>query len=382
MRSRMRPVPALLLLVLAAVVIPGAGLPRPHLEVLGIYGGYADEIRQSGRTLADYGVNAVFVGSGSLSADRISRLHKQGVRVFAEFNSMHREAYVKSHPDAAPVGADGLVCPPPEGWQGVCPTHAGYRAETMGAFRAVLRDFEVDGIWLDYHHSHASWERAVPVMPDTCFCSRCLRRFQEETRTTLPDRPVPELSRLLLKEQRSRWVRWRCDVFTGWVREYKQILREVRPLALLGTFHCPWSESDFDGALREKLAIDLRSQARHIDVFSPMPYHARFGHATDPAWISRQTAWLGRHLGIRGRPGERLRIWPIVQLSDWGETVPVEQVAAVIDHGSRLPATGIMVFAWGSLRKQPEKVEALGHAYRALRNGGGRDEAPVPVRPR
>ena len=31
------------------------------------------------------------------------------------------------HPDAAPIGADGLPCPPPDGWQGVCPTHAGYR---------------------------------------------------------------------------------------------------------------------------------------------------------------------------------------------------------------------------------------------------------------
>src|SRR3712207_8809773 len=54
-------------------------------------------------------------------------------------------------------------------------------------------------------------------------------------------------------------------------------------------------------------------RSRYLDVFSPMPYHARFGHASDPAWISRQTAWLGRHLGIEGQPGERLRIWPIVQ---------------------------------------------------------------------
>ena len=98
-----------------------------------------------------------------------------------------------------------------------------------------------------------------------------------------------------------------------------------------------------------------------------MPYHARFGHADDPAWIARQVAWLGRHLGVEGKPGERLKIWPIVQLSEWGEPVPPAQVAEVIDHGTRPPATGVTVFAWGSLVKDWDKVERLGKAYRSLR---------------
>jgi hypothetical protein len=72
-----------------------------------------------------------------------------------------------------------------------------------------------------------------------------------------------------------------------------------------------------------------------------MPYHARFDHADEPAWIGRQVAWLGRHLGVAGRPGERTRIWPIVQLSDWGEPVPAAQVSEVIGQGTRPPVTGV-----------------------------------------
>ena len=67
------------------------------------------------------------------------------------------------------------------GWQGICPTHDGYRRFRMDAFRKLLQDFAIDGVWLDYHHSHASWEQAEPEMPDTCFCDRCLRRFQDAT---------------------------------------------------------------------------------------------------------------------------------------------------------------------------------------------------------
>ena len=339
---------------------------RPHIKIRGIYGGVPVELLDGG-TLQDHGVNAIFMGSDGINAERVALLKKQGAKVFAEFNTMHVASYLKEHPDAAPIGVDGKVCPPPQGWQGVCPTHSGYRSFRMEAFRKVLGEFEIDGVWLDYHHSHASWERAEPEMPDTCFCERCIAQFQRETKTNLPDESAPQLARMLLDKHNETWVQWRCDVFTDWVREFREIIDQTRPKALLGTFHCPWTDTEFDGALRNKLAIDLKAQSEYIDVFSIMPYHARFGHATDPAWISRQTAWLGEYLDIKGEPDARLQIWPIVQLSDWGESVSVDQVQSVLDHGTRPPATGVMVFNWGSLKGQMEKVNKMGSYCRKIR---------------
>jgi hypothetical protein len=358
-------------LCIAAVTVPllaaggGQAADRAHLTTRGTYGVMPTEIFEAGRTLADYGINTVFLNAGLVNAERVAKLRSEGVRIYAEYNTMHYADYLKTHPDAAPIGTDGKVSPPPEGWQGICPTHPGYRANRMTAFRELLEAHAIDGVWLDYHHAHASWERAEPVMPDTCFCARCLQQFSRDTGTRLPDAPTPVVATLLLGEHRRTWVQWRCDVFTDWVREFREIIDRVRPGAKLGTFHNPWSDTDFDGARIEKLAIDLKAQARYIDVFSPMPYHARFGYHDDPAWISRQVSWLGEYLGITGRPGERHQIWPIVQISDWGEPVPVSQVPAVLDHGSRLPATGVLVFSWGSFRKEPEKIEALRTAWGA-----------------
>src|SRR5579871_4206077 len=168
---------------------------RPHIAIRGIYGGIPTELLTQGRALADYGVNAIWMGSGSLSAESIALLREQGAQVYAEFNSMHEGGYLAVHPDAAPVGADGAICPPPDGWQGLCPTHPGYRRHRMDAFRAVLRDYAVDGIWLDYHHSHASWEQAVPNMPNTCFCERCLAQFSQEASQPLPSQSTAECAR-------------------------------------------------------------------------------------------------------------------------------------------------------------------------------------------
>ena len=362
----------------AAILLGGAATadeaepepgPRPWVEIRGIYGGTPTQIFERGKTLEDYGVNAVWMGSGEVTREGVEKLKADhpGVKVYAEFNTMHETSFLRDHPDAAPIGPDGAKSPAPNGWQGICPTHPEYRRDRMTAFRATLEKAPIDGIWLDYHHAHASWEQAEPVLPDTCFCPRCLETFSKQTGVELPEGTTAEIARKLLGDERARWVQWRCDVFTDWVREFREILDETRPGILLGTFHCPWTEDERDGALKNKLAIDLKAQAPYLDVFSIMPYHARFGHVDDVAWISRQTEWLGQHLGIRGVPGERHKIWPIVQLADWGEPVPTDQVRAVLDHGTRAPSTGAMVFLWSWLHPQWEKVEGMGRFYKSIR---------------
>lgn len=360
-------------LVLAVVSImtwalgyePALAQPRSHIEVRGVYGG--SPVDSSGQgSLSEYGVNAVFLHSGSITPELVKAVKSQGGRIFAEFNTMHYAKFLEEHPEAAPIGPDGKVSPPPSGWQGVCPSHPGYRRNRMDEFKRLLTDYDIDGIWLDYHHSHASWEQAVPELPDTCFCARCLEQFSGETGIALPPDSIPEAAELLLGQHRDVWTHWRNALFTDWVREFRSIIDSVKPGALLGTYHCPWSDADFDGARLTKLAIDLRSQARYVDVFSPMPYHARFGHVNDPEWISRQVAWLGEYLGLTGDASEDVKIWPILQVSDWGEDVQVEQIPVVLEHATRLPATGVMVFAWGSFSKQPGKAEALGKFYRQI----------------
>jgi hypothetical protein len=345
--------------------MPVAAQPRPWVEIRGVYGGVPK--LPEGKTLADYGINAVWVGSGGVTAPLVQSMHDQGVKLFAEFNTMHDASYLKDHADAAPVGVDGKPSPPPDGWQGVCPTHPGYRANRMAEYRKTLEKAPIDGVWLDYHHAHASWEQAVPNMPETCFCRRCLDQFKAAAGIDLGSGEPEAINRRILKEHREAWVKWRCGVFLDWVREFDAIRDEIRPSALLGTFHCPWSEDDYEGAIRKTLAIDLKAQAAYVDVFSIMPYHARFGHAKDPGWISRQTTWLGSHLGLKGELGEKNRIWPIVQLADWGETVATGQIPEIMDHGTRKPATGVTIFHTGGLNQNPDRMEALGEFYSSIR---------------
>ena len=197
---------------------------RPQITIRGVYGGVPQQIFDRGETLEDYGINAIWIGSSSVSGKLVAALKSRSktLKVFAEFNTMHEAGYLKEHPDARPIGTDGQVSPPPDGWQGVCPTHPGYRRERMAAFRRVLGAAPIDGVWLDYHHAHASWEQAEPNLPDTCFCERCLSLFQRDAHVSLPDATTPARPSESCEAHKPAWVQWRCDVFTDWVREFRR----------------------------------------------------------------------------------------------------------------------------------------------------------------
>jgi len=79
----------ILALLVAFPATLGAQEPRPHVTIRGIYGGVPQEILDSGRSLKDFGVNAVWLGSGSLTPERMAVLEAQGVKIFAEFNTLH-----------------------------------------------------------------------------------------------------------------------------------------------------------------------------------------------------------------------------------------------------------------------------------------------------
>ena len=220
--------------------------PPGRVEVRGIYGGVPTRFwtgASPGRLRRQRRLD------GPAADDEPSPPEGPGPKVFAEFNTMHDAAYLKDHPDAAPVGTDGKVCPPPDGWQGVCPTHPGYREARMAAFRKALTDFEIDGIWLDYHHSHASWEQAVPNLPDTCFCARCLPRFQEETGVELPDRPTPECRPAARAHRRSGSSGAAACSPTGSASSGDS--RRRGPGRCWGRSTARGAEEDFGGALRE-----------------------------------------------------------------------------------------------------------------------------------
>jgi len=310
-----------------------------------------------GLRLSDFGVNAVFAGGGSITPALMERATDEGARVFAEFPTLNGKGYVEKHPEAWPINEHGERAPAATWFLGACPTEAGFRAFRMKQLEDLLTRHDLAGVWMDYFHWHAQFEDPHPVLPDTCFCDACIAAFEKAIGAAVPPGAESERARWILTSRERQWRDWRVDHLNGWARDIKAALHRIRPGALLGVYHCPWTDTEFRGARRSTLGIDFDKLAGIVDVFSPMVYHGRMERP--PEWVGENVGWLSRAIG------KRARIWPIVQAADGPRPVSAGEFESVLRHGASGDATGVMMFTAHAVVSDPAKLEALRRLYTA-----------------
>jgi len=309
-----------------------------------------------GARLDDYGVNALFVHGGSITSELMTRAAGEGARVFAEFPTLNGKGYVEEHPEAWPINQHGEKSPAATWFLGACPTEPGFRAFRMKQLEDLLDRHDLAGIWMDYFHWHAQFEDPNPVLPETCFNDTCLADFQSKTGIRLSPGSAAERARFILQRHDRAWRDWRVSHLKLWAAEIKAVLRRKRPNALLGLFHCPWADTEYNGARRRILGLDLAGLASVVDVFSPMVYHGRMQRP--PEWVGENVEWLSRTLG------NRARIWPIVQAHGEPRPVSAAEFEKVLRLGASGSATGVMMFTAGSVASDPAKLQAMRRVYR------------------
>jgi hypothetical protein len=333
------------------------GAQGKKLAIRGIYSSPAPFWAAGGR-LDEYGVNAVFVHAGSITREMAARVRAEGARLFAEFPTLNGKGYVERHPEAWPMNEKGEQAPPATWFLGACPTEPGFRAFRMKQLEALLDRFDLAGVWMDYFHWHAQFEDPSPVLPETCFSPTCIGGFEAATGIRVPQGPVQERARFILTRHERRWRDWRVSELISWARDIGSVVRSRRPGALLGVYHCPWTDEEYGGALRRVLGIDLRRLAEHVAVMSPMVYHGRMHRK--PEWVREYIEWLSG--SVRRETG----IWPIVQAHNEPRTIPAAEFDQVLRAGAAGRAAGVMMFTTHSVAADPAKMEVMRRFYRGM----------------
>lgn len=316
----------------------------------------------TGAKLDEYGVNAVFIHGSGIDEATFTRAKAEGCRVFAEFPTLNGKTgnYVYDHPDALPIDETGQPTPPATWFQGVCPTHEGFRKFRMDALRQLLTELPLDGVWMDYTHWHAQFEDPYPVLSKTCFNASCIQAFEQWSSTKVEGESIEEQAKWIFSHAAKSWEDWRVQVIIDWTREIRSIVKELRPDALLGIFHTAWRDEDLGGLRRRCLGLDFDALAEYVDVFSPMIYHGRSGMA--PESVRDFVDYMGTKPWLQTAPGQYPRLWPIVQAHD-DPKVSAEEFERVLRYGLSGKSTGVMMFTLGSVAKDPEKMEAMKKVY-------------------
>lgn len=325
-----------------------------------IRGAYANpsSFWEQGHTFAENGINALFVHSGTITHDLIARAQAQGAPVYAEFGTFRGDYLLAKYPDIAPVGRDGLPIAKTRRFLGACPSHPQLLLEKRAALRSLVREYPLQGVWLDYLQFHCDFELTEPPLDQSCFCDRCLSRFQAETGLTVPGRTTADRADHILEHLPEIWTDWKCQVMAGFAAEFRQIIQEERPGTLVGIYSCPWTDEEYGGALRSIVAEDLDLLHSHFDVFSPMVYHVKCGR---PArWAVDYTRWLaGRLEPLNRRRSRSVQVWPIVEAE--GATAP--DLGQILTDVPETGATGVMFYALPHVAQDSAKLEAVRRAY-------------------
>ncbi|MCW5979885.1 MAG: hypothetical protein KIT09_17525 [Bryobacteraceae bacterium] len=336
-------------------IILATALSAQQVEIRGTY---ADPkaFWAAGARLDDYAINAIFVHSGSITPALIERAKAEGAAVYAEFATLNGKGYVEQHPEAWPIDERGERAPAATWFLGACPTEPGFKAHRLRQLEQLLDSREVAGVWMDYFHWHAQFEEPEPILPETCFSDTCLRAFAAAAGLTIPAGSTAEKAKWILSRHERAWRDWRVDVLGAWAREFRDVMRRKKPGALLGVYHCPWTDEEYDGARRRTLGLDLEALAGVVDVFSPMVYHGRMGRP--PEWVGEYVEWISSRLSAP------VKIWPIVQAH--GEPTPISagEFERVMRLGTSGRASGIMMFTFGSVAGDPAKLASLKRLYR------------------
>jgi hypothetical protein len=328
------------------------------IEIRGIYGN-PDAFWKKNLRLNELGVNAIFIHSGSINENMMKQARSEGLMVFAEFATLNGKHYVEQHNEAWAIDKNGNKVTPATWFMGVCPTEPGFREHRINELKTLLRKFDLDGVWMDYLHWHAQFEDPKPILPETCFCENCLTSFQSASNIQVPEGSTSKKAEWILLNHDSTWRNWRCSVIAGWVRDFKTVIKQERPKALLGVYHCPWDDDDFDGARRRNLGLDYDMLRETVDVFSPMVYHRRMGKSAD--WVKENIEWFCKRLNIKA--GGFPKVWPIVQAHNDPHIISAEEFEQVLRFGSGAEATGVMMFTSNSVAEDPKKVEIMQKVY-------------------
>jgi hypothetical protein len=329
-----------------------------EIEIRGIYGS-PEPFWKKNLKLKDLNVNAIFLHHNSINQAMINRAKTEGIRVFAEFATLNGKGYVDKHPEAWAIDNKGNKVEAATWFMGVCPSEPGFKKFRLDELRKLLRTFDLAGVWMDYVHWHVQFEDPEPILPETCFCENCLRAFQLSSGVKLPAGVTSTKADWILKNQDNNWRNWRCSVIAGWAREFKRVIKEEKPETLLGIYHCPWDNDDFNGARRRILGLDYDSLKGIVDVFSPMVYHGRMEQS--PEWVKENIEWFSKNLSIKTETGPK--IWPIVQAYDDPNVISSQEFEKVLRYGTAGSASGVMMFTSSSVAENASKTATMKKVY-------------------
>ncbi|UCE05235.1 MAG: hypothetical protein JSW07_16675 [bacterium] len=239
--------------------------------------------------LKSWHVNAIF--GGYEDSNLVKKLHQAGIKIFAEVSFFVGENWWQKFPNSRPIKANGEPLTKEEWYAGVNPTDPDVFDAVLGKVGNLITTTTVDGIWLDFFRWPCHWESPKPNLYQTSFDDRTISLFSQKKQFTIPNHFGDSIERnqWILTNHLDLWTEFKCDQIVRLAEKVKRFIKTKNENIIIGLFHIPWTEDDFDGAMRKIVVQDIARLSDHIDIFSPMVYHGMCDKS--PQWVQEITKY-------------------------------------------------------------------------------------------
>jgi hypothetical protein len=312
------------------------------VEIPLLFGPYGSSAVQHIDALVAHGANAIWFHGFDPSA--FEACAKGGVEPCVEFKTFRAD--YEQHPELIPIGVDGVPIRYGRLVQGVCLSNDAFVQETEANLLAGVRAYGPTGIWLDYL-TYAGWfETPEPDLQESCFCPRCIAEFCQATGI---DATSPQV---ILSQHGEAWTAHKCARIAASAARYASLIREHLPDCIVGAYMCPWTPSEYGGALRRIFAQDYAALSPSIDLFTPLVYAQKSGR---PAHWARTLLERTPEFVPTGR-----KVQLILDVLDF----PASLVATA---ASGIPSWGVQIFGGAAILADARRAEVFGQAVRRIR---------------
>ena len=236
----------------------------------------------------------------------------------------------KEFHDAIPIDKDGKKIKI-DNYFPVCTTHEGVRKKAEETIKSALSS-GIDGLWLSNLRYPTKWDQKNPQILDTCYCDRCLAKFEEFIGESIEGKNMEEKYLHIDGSYYHEWLQFKSNQITSIAIDAKAEISKHDKDLKLGLFVVPWKEKEYGAGLQRIIAQDLEKLSDFIDELSPMLYYKRLGESVE--WINGMVEFYWN------------AAMPFLPVIEAYEKISDDELKKAIEFATKSPSSGVCIKSW------------------------------------
>jgi len=306
----------------------------------------------------DMGINTVFTSPQLFSDKKFRTITRENeITSFIILPIFYNREALQENPDLYAITKNGKQAK--DDWVTfVCPSREEYRKCIIDSIKTIIKELDPDGISLDFIRHFVFWEKIYPdrtfeSLPNTCFDSTCINKFQEETKINIPDSLKTEnnIYEWIKANCLYEWVEWKCELITGLIAEISKEAKSLKPGILINVHVVPWRHDDFNGAIKTVAGQNFSEISDYVDYLSPMTYAHMVKR--EPSWIHSVTNDIYEQVSCK--------IIPSIQINKayLDTEITLEEFRESLQKALAPPSDGVVFWSWEQLSIKPAKRQII-----------------------